>query len=129
MYPESIANFIIWVDGEKTEAETIYSKIKIFKHPTMLMKFTSTQKLKYWLNLDKTKKMLMDKTSRVSFVTNMTRMENNVLNEVAGIEGLVQIQKANCHMKIPTFVYIGNKEVALKKLADNKSKLKYVEQI
>jgi len=93
------------------------------------MKFSSTQKLKEWLQMEKTKKMLIDKTSRVIYVTNMTRMENNVRNEAAGIEGIIEIQKAKCHMQIPIFVYIGNKEATIKKLMEHRSKLKYVEQI
>lgn len=73
--------------------------------------------------------MLLDKTSRVTYITNMTRMENGVRNEIAGIEGIIEIQKTKCHMQIPIYIYIGNKDATIKKLMDNKSKLKNIEKI
>ena len=41
---------------------------------------------------------------------------------LAGIDGVVELQKAECHMQIPVFFYIGNRKAAIEKLTNNKDR-------
>ena len=51
------------------------------------------------------------------------RGENNGL---AGIEGIVELQKCPSHRDIPIFMYIGDKMLAKAKITQNKEKLKNI---
>lgn len=48
---------------------------------------------------------------------------------MAGVEGVIELQKFECHMDIPIMFYIWDKESALKKIAANKDKIKNVNKI
>lgn len=50
-------------------------------------------------------------------------------NPMAGVEGVIELQKFECHMDIPIMFYIWDKESALKKIAANKDKIKNVNKI
>ena len=59
----------------------------------MLIQLGSTQELKEWLSQEKTKNILKDPTSHIVFITNMTREGNSL----AGIQGVIELQKAKNH--------------------------------
>ena len=67
----------------------------------------------------------MDPTSHIVFISNMTRQGNGL----AGIQGVIELQKAQSHKEIPIFFYIYNKELAYKKIKDHQSQIRNWENI
>jgi hypothetical protein len=48
---------------------------------------------------------------------------------LAGIEGVIELQKIESHKKVPVFFYIGNMQVAKDKLKDNRERLKNFDKL
>jgi hypothetical protein len=82
LYPQSVANFILWVDDKIVfEGYYLYKEIADFKHPTILIHFQSTEELSQWLNAERNQQIMMDPTANIVMISNMKRQDN----ELAGI--------------------------------------------
>jgi hypothetical protein len=83
---------------------------------TVFEQLKSTYELEGWIG--RHKDLFNDQSANLIFITNMTRQENNGVNEYAGIDAAKIIRQYS--KTAPIFFYIGNIETAKKKLADKK---------
>ena len=81
-----------------------------------MIPLTSTYELQNWLG--ETEKTLVDNTTKFIMVTNMTRVEEGVENEEAGVEAIKEFKKFASEGQV--FVYIHSVEKAIQKLKKHK---------
>jgi hypothetical protein len=113
--PEGNTNFIVWVDPKKEEGTMYYNKvIKTVLSSTVFVQLSDNVELSQWIDLNKAQ--LSDKSSKVVFISNMTRRESGRLNEEAGLDTVSLIRK-EFRKDVPICIYIGDKQKALDKLA------------
>ena len=107
-----MANFVIWIDPSFNEGKQIFSRVQLPAETTVFEQLKSTYELEGWIG--RHKDLFNDKSANLIFITNMTRQENNSVNEYAGIDAAKIIRQYN--KTTPIFFYIGNIETAKKSL-------------
>lgn len=73
--------------------------------------------------------MLRDNTSRIAMITNMRLKQNEVVNDSAGIEAVMEVQAIETFKPVDICFFIGNIKGTRLKLGENRDKLKNFEKI
>ena len=88
---ESIVNFVLWVDDKTIEGKAIWNKFQKIKKSTVMIQILSTKELQNWLTNHKN--LLQSPETRISMISNMTRIEDGIKNEFAGIDAINVIRE------------------------------------
>lgn len=81
-----------------------------------MVQLLSTQELEDWLA--RHQKTIMDPSTSISAISNMTRIEGQTKNEYAGVDAVKVLRKYLPKSKQENiFLYVGNRKMAVEKLA------------
>lgn len=84
--PEFKSLFILWVDDKTKEGRSMWENLKQLQKTTVMIQLLSTEELKKWLANNK--KVVDDPSVETVMITNMTRVENGLKEEKAGVHAL-----------------------------------------
>lgn len=84
--PEFKSLFILWVDDKTKEGRSMWESLKQLQKTTVMIQLLSTEELKKWLANNK--KVVDDPSVETVMITNMTRVENGLKEEKAGVHAL-----------------------------------------